>query len=1218
MLNALTKAASSYFNSPETDRKNQENENQEPTQQQPAKNIDEYLTRYFNQRFTKLEKPNLAPEEKQNILSELSNIHLYKIIPGNFFASEKSTTDTIEWLSNNIKSQLDQTLKKTKPNSDLKKFLSISILKLSNFTFTDQNVQKLANLLRNNETIKEVYLDNCEIDDRKIKILVDIFRDNKTITKISLLDNKITKIGIQYLLKVKEYNTKLTELKLGEKDYSGLGLRSDPKNEINILDNNSISAYSNKISIKSVTSEITNINLQPQNQIQYSQANEILNLIIKNHNEITGRGDIKKMLVLLGLISEGKSTLACFLSGQNLEQAEGRTLQAISPEYNAKIGQEVRYRTVNNFLSTEQDLIIMEAPGISNKSVNIIQRISDSYAYWQMFKLAEEVRIGVVVRDNSRQSDINDIIAPLANLFKNASNDLTPKIRGELQDALFYISSVAEYKTEEERKEKIDEVRMQLNNLYNKIMTEPNTSSNTQAAQIASPEEKKFIIEQLKKSINLFRKPSSDTKSFLEMLNDKDFFVVLHAIVLLSNTIEYNQIEKERENIFSYIETILQSKIEEEKNANIALIEQQKNNILDILKGKIPPNSDFDFNHSVVQANKNFIIVHLKSQLQNILTEKNLEPNVSKYIEKMINLCTRHFSDTLNIKDLSQGKWAKVKEEYKKPYVAEDTLTLAQNLNTLIDQNLETLGKIIINFFKTNKHFITTPFDPLDLGRELYSKMFQTYYNVVEDYIPAKILYKSSVTEPEKKCFSVLKQIEELTVAYNDHKDLPFNTIQKFLEIIRNFYGTTYEDQAEFHQLLKADQAEFRELLGNYIYFLNLHKEASSFCQTLHYLVASSSPLNSVMLEAKKTLIDQNLLDKAILNIKLIPYKDSGDMEVNESKIGYYKEAIDWLQKFTGKDNNSVLTVNEMKANAHYYLGMIYDSNGCLAGDMPRSHWLLAIEKYIEALKIEAREITVTKNKDEYIINKYCNFNYWDKVVNFGSIAVKVGDLLLKLGQFYSGRNEDIKAIKLIMEAIKYFKIGVKISSIIECESKLTELSYRQSSDVKDKVNTDLHKILGEYLLKMDFPTLAAFNFLNASGTAISLDNKKDLLGNAIKAIQTNMEDNAAFLISMYTSGKLEDLSMFKNKDLGIAYLIESLKKINEIANSGNDLQYEDSYEMNPPGSNQREQTKNQQELQNNEQNHANALGLGFHVMDNDHQEVPNIGEGFDPDNYTL
>ncbi|MGX6960518.1 MAG: hypothetical protein ACIPMY_04810, partial [Rickettsia endosymbiont of Pentastiridius leporinus] len=162
MMNALKEAASAASNyfSPETERKNQENENQES-----AKNIDEFLTRHFNTRFIKLENANITPEEKLKVLSELNNIDFYQIIPGNLFASEKSTIETVKWLSNNVESNLYKTLKQIKPDSPFKKFLPISILKLSNFTFSKQNIQKLANFLRHNETIKEVYLDNCAIDD---------------------------------------------------------------------------------------------------------------------------------------------------------------------------------------------------------------------------------------------------------------------------------------------------------------------------------------------------------------------------------------------------------------------------------------------------------------------------------------------------------------------------------------------------------------------------------------------------------------------------------------------------------------------------------------------------------------------------------------------------------------------------------------------------------------------------------------------------------------------------------------------------------------------------------------------------------------------------------------------------------------------------------------------------------------------------------------------
>ncbi len=62
----------------------------------------------------------------------------------------------------------------------------------------------------------------------------------------------------------------------------------------------------------------------------------------------------------------------------------------------------------------------------------------------------------------------------------------------------------------------------------------------------------------------------------------------------------------------------------------------------------------------------------MKLELQDILSKKTLyEPLIIEHVKKLINLCIRPFSDTLNIKDLSQGKWATIKEVYIKPQKSE-------------------------------------------------------------------------------------------------------------------------------------------------------------------------------------------------------------------------------------------------------------------------------------------------------------------------------------------------------------------------------------------------------------------------------------------------------------------------------------------------------------------------------------------------------------------
>ncbi|EER21280.1 hypothetical protein REISMN_04605 [Rickettsia tamurae subsp. buchneri] len=84
---------------------------------------------------------------------------------------------------------------------------------------------------------------------------------------------------------------------------------------------------------------------------------------------------------------------------------------------------------------------------------------------------------------------------------------------------------------------------------------------------------------------------------------------------------------------------------------------------------------------------------------------------IIEHVKKLINLCVRPFSDTLNIKDLSQGKWATIKEVYIKPQKSDaNKIILPQVLSNQVNENVLTIGKIIINFLQVNKHNIISPF----------------------------------------------------------------------------------------------------------------------------------------------------------------------------------------------------------------------------------------------------------------------------------------------------------------------------------------------------------------------------------------------------------------------------------------------------------------------------------------------------------------------------
>ncbi|WP_032139279.1 hypothetical protein [Rickettsia tamurae] len=282
-------------------------------------------------------------------------------------------------------------------------------------------------------------------------------------------------------------------------------------------------------------------------------------MIAESHNEITKTGNnINKLIAMIGMNGVGTTTLSCFLSGQKLEEDEGRSSYVKEPEYDEKIHHESDngYKRVNNFFISDDEggINIIECPGIHNKPIDTIQTILNSYIYWQILELAEKVKFSVVISDNSVKGVFDSTYKQFTNIFRDGNGQLTLEIKEQLEDAVSYIISVADYKNEREKNTKIKEEKSKLSKLLK--------SKNLDEGQ-------KFIITELGKSVNLFKKPSGDTKSFLETLETKDFFIVISAISLLIRTIANNEIQVEREKIFSYIEAISQSKNEEEKNTNL-------------------------------------------------------------------------------------------------------------------------------------------------------------------------------------------------------------------------------------------------------------------------------------------------------------------------------------------------------------------------------------------------------------------------------------------------------------------------------------------------------------------------------------------------------------------------------------------------------------------------------------------------------------------------
>lgn len=122
-------------------------------QEQGLKNINDFLTEYFNNILEQKNTPNLTVLEECNILMKLRNINIKDILtPNTSFISKYEYKDIIAWLSNNTRSIFNETL--VKPNSGLAEFINVTALDFSNYPFITEDIPYIANYLRNNKTIE--------------------------------------------------------------------------------------------------------------------------------------------------------------------------------------------------------------------------------------------------------------------------------------------------------------------------------------------------------------------------------------------------------------------------------------------------------------------------------------------------------------------------------------------------------------------------------------------------------------------------------------------------------------------------------------------------------------------------------------------------------------------------------------------------------------------------------------------------------------------------------------------------------------------------------------------------------------------------------------------------------------------------------------------------------------------------------------------------------
>lgn len=306
-----------------------------------AKNIEEFLTEYFNQRFT----GEIVDDY------DLQDIRIEAVLTPNETSSppndyETKTKEIITYLFNNFRNKLNANL--IKPDSNLKQFILVESLDFSNRSLKLEEIKLLSDCLRSSTTIETVKLEYCGLTNESIKYLTSIFWSNKKINSLSLIDNDaITDISIRNLLKVKENNNILRELKITiptTNNNTGFYCIRDKENIFDENFKNNRLAETEKRNTEIV---IKNKNLEPRENIRNSlkemhkNADKLLKLLAKSYNEIIGKGILDKVLILLGMGEFGKTVLGYQLSdstaSKKFEVTASNTLKSVYKDYDKKI-----------------------------------------------------------------------------------------------------------------------------------------------------------------------------------------------------------------------------------------------------------------------------------------------------------------------------------------------------------------------------------------------------------------------------------------------------------------------------------------------------------------------------------------------------------------------------------------------------------------------------------------------------------------------------------------------------------------------------------------------------------------------------------------------------------------------------------------------------------------------------------------------------------------
>ncbi|WP_342270671.1 hypothetical protein [Rickettsia endosymbiont of Orchestes rusci] len=401
----------------------------------------------------------------------------------------------LEWIEKNVKWRDDiKWLEDGEVVPSIYPLLNINVLSIANTFFNDDHILKLANWLRNNTTIIDLRLTRIGLDNKKAITLAEIFRTNKTIKTVELRDNgHLTEEGIKTLLKIREFN----------KSVEGIFIGGGPTG-VNIFKAAVEKERIEYMGDKELSDKLEILNSQePEN----SPVKTILNSMIRGGNEI--KGNYEKFSMLFGGERAGKSIFASFLTGKQLVILNDESAGAFKiVDLQAREDNFGPIKTPTKFTGGD---IIIECPGIGDTEVKSIEQIiTAQYYIWQTFNNAIKPQLKLykfllTIYDSPRNdSIITALIKQFAEIFKDENENIWRENIKKLENSVSLTVTHADEKREEKHIQTILDryIRNNEKEYHKDIGT--------------------YIGTFLKKSVNIFRKPTDNNNPISNLVNTKN------------------------------------------------------------------------------------------------------------------------------------------------------------------------------------------------------------------------------------------------------------------------------------------------------------------------------------------------------------------------------------------------------------------------------------------------------------------------------------------------------------------------------------------------------------------------------------------------------------------------------------------------------------------------------------------------------------------------